>query len=90
MAYSAVTVFPAEVWAATNTFWFFSILKTARFWNVSSSNGKVVAGVMVWKKSSIVEGGVFSTSVKRVFGVGLIIGSYFLIFKYIYFLVFVQ
>ena len=63
MAYSAVTVFPAEVCAATKTLSPFSILKIARFWKPSSSNGQLVAGSTVWKKSSIEASGVVSSSV---------------------------
>lgn len=39
MAYSATTVFPADVWAATKTHSFSSRWTMACFWNVSSSNG---------------------------------------------------
>ena len=38
MAYSATTVFPAEVWAATNTLSLVSKHRTACFWKVSNSN----------------------------------------------------
>ena len=38
MAYSATTVFPADVWAATKTLSLFSKQSTACFWKVSSSN----------------------------------------------------
>jgi hypothetical protein len=39
IAYSATTVFPAEVCAATKTESPISKWYTASFWNVSSSNG---------------------------------------------------
>ena len=39
MAYSAITVFPAEVWAAINTLSWFSRCNIACFWNTSNSNG---------------------------------------------------
>lgn len=39
MAYSATTVFPAEVCADTNTDWQFSMHRSASFWNGSSTNG---------------------------------------------------
>ena len=39
MAYSAITVFPDEVWAAINTLSWFSRCNIACFWNTSNSNG---------------------------------------------------
>jgi hypothetical protein len=39
MAYSATTVLPAEVWAATNTLSPISRWYTASFWKLSSSKG---------------------------------------------------
>ena len=39
IAYSATTVFPAEVWAATKTLSWFSKCRIACFWNTSNSNG---------------------------------------------------
>ena len=39
MAYSATTVLPADVWAATNTESWASSRSTACFWKTSSSNG---------------------------------------------------
>ena len=39
MAYSATKVFPAEVWAATNTSSCCSKCSTARFWKLSRVNG---------------------------------------------------
>lgn len=39
MAYSATTVLPADVCAATNTESWFSSLSMACFWKTSSSNG---------------------------------------------------
>ena len=44
-AYSATTVFPAEVWAATRTQCPYSILYIALFWKSSSSKGYVIAGL---------------------------------------------
>ena len=38
IAYSATTVLPAEVWAATSTDWSFSMQSTARDWKGSSVN----------------------------------------------------
>ena len=51
MAYSATTVLPADVCAATNTHSCFSRCKIARFWNVSSSNGNLnaMSGTRKWK-----------------------------------------
>ena len=42
MAYSATTVLPADVWAATKTFCFASNCNIACFWNVSNLNGYCV------------------------------------------------
>lgn len=43
-AYSATTVLPAEVCAATRTDWLRSRQRIACFWKVSSSNGHSNAG----------------------------------------------
>ena len=52
-AYSATTVFPADVWAATNTDSFRSSRATACCWKLSSVNGYVMAGfgMYEWKSS---------------------------------------
>lgn len=42
--YSATTVFPADVWADTNTDWLFSRHNTASFWNGSRMNLYSFAG----------------------------------------------
>ena len=49
MAYSATTVLPALVWAATRTDWSFSIQRTAWDWNGSRVNLYVFAGSLVCK-----------------------------------------
>ena len=39
IAYSATTVFPADVWAETNTDCMFSMQRSDSFWNGSNTNG---------------------------------------------------
>lgn len=44
ITYSATTVFPADVWADTNTLWLFSMHKIASFWKGSNRKGYSLAG----------------------------------------------
>lgn len=44
IAYSATTVFPADVWAETKTDWSFSMHWMASFWNASRTNVYSLAG----------------------------------------------
>lgn len=52
IAYSATTVFPADVWAAMKTDSLFSKQRTACFWKVSNSKG-------LWSKFSFIYGAFF-------------------------------
>ena len=45
MAYSATTVFPADVWADTRTDWEFSMHRRASRWKGSSTKGNSLTGV---------------------------------------------
>ena len=51
--YSATTVFPEEVCAQTNTFWWFSRRRILRFWNSSNSKGNFIGGSFIWEKAEM-------------------------------------
>lgn len=53
IAYSATTVFPADVWADTRTDWLFSMHKIASRWNGSKTNlYSFAGGVVGWMRGA--------------------------------------